>query len=252
LLERPLKRKKRITDLGKGYRDALIWEPVKGLVKPPKKLIEDPSVVLITANHKDFCGSDLTIHTDLIEELETLGLLTNLVVVVNDFDACIDKYYKSKLKILTDIRDDLIHGKYEDLDIKGKVSNLVFGFLENREFAPEDLGLPEEFENPSVTEIEETFIPIIEEVRVLSESEIIINGIVEVECTLDTFIFKADYYAMADKELPYIWDWDWNDHYFAGSIAKTLKFKFFLAANNSLKDSISSEIELEGEEVGVT
>lgn len=236
-------KKKPFTESGKGYRDALIWENIKSIVKPAKKLIDDPHVVLITANHTDFCEKEYELHSDLKQELIEIGATANSVEVVNDFDKFIEKYCKPKLKILSRIKKEFEEGKHKRLDIRGKVEKMMFSYLDNREFNPEDLGFRQEFESPSVSEIHEDYEFNINEVRQLSETEIIIDGRVAVTCTFDIFIYKSDYYIMNEDEIPAIWSWDWNDHYFAGSVTKNIKLKFYLTIDSGFYNILSSEIE---------
>ena len=249
IVRKAVKKKKPFIESGKGYRDALIWENVKELLKPSEKLIEDPQGVLITSNHHDFCENDYQLHTDLKEELTLLGVPENSVEIISDFEKFISKYCEFRLKILDEIKHDLQEGKHKKRNIRNKVEKLVFSYLDNRAFATEDLGFPQEFESPSVDVIHEDYEFHIDEVRQLSDEEIIINGTVKVTCTFDVFIFKGDYYAMGEDETPEVWDYDWNDHYVAASKEKTIRLNVFLTVDNTFDNIISNEIEIAEDEI---
>jgi PIN domain len=244
IAKRAVKKKKPFTESGKGYRDALIWENIKELIKPAKKTIDDPQVVLITKNYSDFCEQDFQLHHDLNEELKVLKAPDNSVEVIKDIEKVIDKYCKPKQKILDDIKSELEQGKHKKLNVREKVEKLVFSYLENKGFDPKDIGFPMEYESPSVSEIHEDYEFKIDEVRQLSETEILINGTVQVTCTFDVFIYKSDFYTMDEDEAPSIWDYDWNDHYLAGSKEQTITLKVFLTVDSAFYEIISNEIEL--------
>lgn len=244
LATKAVKKQKPFSDTGKGYRDALIWENIKTLIRPAKKLIEDPQAVLITNNHGDFCENGFTLHSDLRNEILQLKAPENSVEVISDFDSFIEKYCNPKLKVLNKLKKEFQDGKHKTLNVRDKVEDLVFSYLDNREIDSETLGFRQELESPSVSSIHEDYKFNIDEVRQLSETEILINGTVEVTCTFDVFVFKSDYYIMDEDEAPSIWNYDWNDHYVAGSKDQTITLKVYLIVDTASYDITSNEIEI--------
>jgi hypothetical protein len=237
-------KQKPFSESGKGYRDALIWENIKSLIRPSKKLIEEPQVILITANHKDFCENGITLHSDLRKEILKLNAPENSVEIISDFETFIKKYCNPKLKILNKLKQEFQEGKHKKLNVRNKVEHLVFSFLEHRQIDSDVLEFRQEFENPSVDSIHEDYKFNIDEVRQLSEKEILINGTVEVTCTFDVFIYKSDYYIMEEDETLSIWNYDWNDHYVAGNIDQKITLKVYLIIDTAFYDIASSEFEI--------
>ncbi|SDP94947.1 protein of unknown function [Mucilaginibacter sp. OK268] len=244
LVKRALARKKPFSESGRGYRDALIWESIKSLIQPQQKLINEPEIIFITKNHTDFGDKDYNLHPDLLDNLNTDKIPEHSIKINPDMDKFINEYINPKLKLLNDIKSGLIEGDFKRLNIKKLVSNLVFNFLDSREFGFDEIDFPQEFENPSVSEIYDDYQFTVNDVRQLSDDEILIDGEVEVTCTFDFYIYKSDYYSMNEDDMPSISDKDWNDHYVAAYEDRIIKLKFLLTVNNSFTEVTSSEIEL--------
>ena len=99
LVKRDLARKKPFQETGKGYRDALIWESVKSICEKSLSLFENPKIIFVNKNHKDFCEEGL-LHPDLKEDLVNNGINEDYVRVIEDIDIFIKEYIKPKQKIL--------------------------------------------------------------------------------------------------------------------------------------------------------
>lgn len=243
LVSRDLARKRPFQESGKGYRDALIWESLLTICTKPNDLFDMPQVVFINKNHKDFClEGDL--HPDLREDLSKLNINEEHVEVVEDIDVFIKKFAKPKQKILQKIKDAFqSHGSYADINIIHETEQRLDKFLLYRQFDYENSPFRQEFENPSVVEIGKPEIKL-DEVRQISENEVVIEYTVNVECTFDVFLFKADAMCMDEEELPQVWDNDWNKHYMAASDTATINLKIFLIVDNSFTKVLSDDIEI--------
>jgi hypothetical protein len=49
-----------------------------------------------------------------------------------------------------------------------------------------------------------------------------------VDCEFTGFVFKSDYYLFDEKDAPFIWDADWNEHYYAVSFMAQVSVRAYL------------------------
>lgn len=243
LVKRDLARKKPFQETGKGYRDALIWESVKSICEKSLSLFENPKIIFVNKNHKDFCEEGL-LHPDLKEDLVNNGINEDYVRVIEDIDIFIKEYIKPKQKILKNIQEELNANKqYNGIYLNTEINNKITEFLLHREFDYEESPFRQEFENPSVVGINEPSFTVME-VRQISEEEFFVEVKIDVDCEFNFFIFKSDAMCMDEDELPYIWDSDWNKHYMAASKTIPIKLKVTLIVNSSFEAVLSDDIEI--------
>lgn len=243
LVKRDLARKKPFQETGKGYRDALIWESVKSICEKSLSLFENPKIIFVNKNHKDFCEEGL-LHPDLKEDLVNNGINEDYVRVIEDIDIFIKEYIKPKQKILKNIQEELNANKqYNGIYLNTEINNRITEFLLHREFDYEESPFRQEFENPSVVGINEPSFTVME-VRQISEEEFFVEVKIDVDCEFNFFIFKNDAMCMDEDELPYIWDSDWNKHYMAASKTIPIKLKVTLIVNSSFEAILSDDIEI--------
>lgn len=243
LVKRDLARKKPFQETGKGYRDALIWESVKSICEKSLSLFENPKIIFVNKNHKDFCEEGL-LHPDLKEDLVNNGINEDYVRVIEDIDIFIKEYIKPKQKILKNIQEELNANKqYNGIYLNTEINNRITEFLLHREFDYEESPFRQEFENPSVVGINEPSFTVME-VRQISEEEFFVEVKIDVDCEFNFFIFKNDAMCMDEDELPYIWDSDWNKHYMAASKTIPIKLKETLIVNSSFEAVLSDDIEI--------
>ena len=241
LVMRDLARKRPFQESGKGYRDALIWMSVLSICERTSDIFYEPKLAFITKNHNDFCKSDFSLHPDLKEDLVRNGATENYIKIIEDIDTFINDYIKPKQKILKNILDKLnVRKQYNDIDLNDEVENRLSKFLLHRDF-DEDSPFRKEFENPSVVGIDEPSIKI-NDVRQISDDEILIEVGIEVDCEFDFYIFKSDAYCMDEDELPHIWNNDWNKHYMAASETAMITLKMFLIVDSGFNEVLSDEI----------
>ena len=243
LVKRDLARKKPFQETGKGYRDALIWESVKSICEESLSLFENPKIIFVNKNHKDFCEKGL-LHPDLKEDLVNNGINEDDVRVIEDIEIFIREYIKPKQTILKKIQEKLNTNKqHNKIDLNTEINNRITDFLLHREFDHEESPFRQEFENPFVADLGEPSFTVTE-VRQISEEKILVEVEVEVNCYFDFFIFKSDAICMEEDELPYIWDSDWNKHYMAASKAMPVRLKVTLIVNSSFEEILSDNIEI--------
>jgi hypothetical protein len=202
-----------------GYRDAIIWESIKTICQPPKALIEDPQIELLTENTNDFAGSDKALHPDLVAEVKAAGFAENAVVLVPN----VNEFFKNKidpeLEDLNQIKEGLIKtGKFNRFDVYEEMSRVldkdyITKVINDLDF---DSGrkcyLPRYMDDPTINFVNDPAIDDIS-VRRLSDHMALVEIQARVTVEMDFFVYKPDYYINEDGRRFTIIDEDWNEYY---------------------------------------
>lgn len=206
VVERELRRQKPFSDRGAGYRDFLIWRSIIDVVK------RHGPVSFITHNQADFgVGKDISaLHTDLSDDLVAQGLPRNAVELFRGLDEFVQAKIKPELEFL-DVLREIAEGTYEGLDIPSELDQRLYDVLAGTEFSGESLDLHGDTATVnSIQGIEDTKVV---DVRRLPSGELLIEVEADVKCEFDDFIYRPDLYMLDEDEMPYVADWDWNEHY---------------------------------------
>lgn len=238
LVSRALKRRKPFSESGKGYRDALIWETILHLATSG----EMQPIAFISCNPKDFADGNGQLHPDLLEDIASLGEQCCEVVFFDSLEIFVDNHIKPRLEILGDIRKQLEANQYPNLRLDKFVEEELVSHVGGTELAPLDLGLPPEFETPSLSSVQGIYGIDEVDARQLSTGELLISLSASVDGEFDFFLFKADYYTLPEEERPFIWDMDWNEHYMAGSVAADVNLKLNFTFDTNANQVTSVQI----------
>lgn len=245
LVRRALARSKpfRNTDTG-GYRDALLWYSVLGAATFSPTV----PVALVTANTRDFSdpANPSQLHPDLVKDLVASELTPASVLLFPSLDRFLQAHVIPTLTVLDDIRARLEAGTFEGLDLRTFTTDDLQPLLGWKEFEPQEIGFPSEYETSHLSMIEEIQQLSDIDVRQLPSNDILISYSLIAECEFDIFIFKADYYSLPDSEMPYVWSPDWNEHYVAASDSSTVRMRIalvFTQTDHAVKSAQISEIE---------
>jgi hypothetical protein len=213
---------------GDGYRDALIWENIKGIL-----LEENDSIIyFISQNISDFFDKDHQLHPDLIDELKNIKIDINRVKPYIALHLFYIEVIAKELESLTQIKDQLSSDKWELLrydTIAKEIDRILVG--KNIEYSLPD----NDNSDATITWLNEIKIENINQVRKLNDDEIYINLSVAVNLYLEYFVYKWDYYANEDPEYE-VMDMDWNEHYILVSISKDIDFEFELVFDNKTEE----------------
>lgn len=215
IVSRALARKRPFHGSDKGFRDALIWESILKNCKP-----SNPTF-LVTGNHKDFCSesNNEQLHADLIADLKAKGCPENCVRVYPDIKKLVDT---DLLKLLETIKateravKELAKGRHKTFSLKEwfiENRDNIIAELNRRGDITSVLSSHHEFEDPSVSYIEDPAEITVEEVEAIDENTIYIAAKAIADVTFDVFIFKQDYYIIEDEYPLEVQDSDWNEDY---------------------------------------
>lgn len=238
LVQRALSRKKPFSESGKGYRDSLIWESVVELMSENK----NETVYFINANSHDFCDKELALHPDLIVDLEKKGLNPKNIVIFNSLEGFIDKHIKPTLEALESIKSQLLSRKPPHVTLHDIILAKVDESLPGKDVDLLELDFPQEYENPTISSIQDIYNIEVLDVRKLHSGEIYVIAEIDAECEFDFFIFKSDFYAMSEEKIPFIWDYDWNEHYVAASGSNQIHVMLYLTFDSKLEEITSFEV----------
>ena len=237
--ERDIKECKPFKKDGKGFRDFLIWKTLCETLEKTDEFCCD--VFFITNNSEDFRDAESScLHGDFVEDLPE-GYRVELVesipkLLEHDF-------IKSRINYFDDFRDLKI-----TLCILNTINELLGKPISMfDETCPGDLpsnpilfsGIEGEFIDLEIisSSIKHNFY----EISPLYKDDFIIKASVEVECVIEGFMEKSDYYMYHEEDVD-IYDNDWSAHMMIVQQARHLRFEL---SGNFLGDSNGQERDCE-------
>ena len=227
--------RKPFKDTGEGFKDFLIFHSLKLCAAD-----DSGEGWFVTANRKDFCGSDGGLHAHLHSDLPDSANVT-VIDKIADFNS---KVLSLRLEALDDIAERIRRGDFEGFDLDEKLTDLFIKELCEGYSSIEDTGTP--VEDASTVGVGKSTVDTLHVSR-LSEEDLFfdIKGTVELE--VSGFIPKSWYYAATDEDMSgiYIDDADWNDYVM--SAGTTTDFQFSMSVifdeTKELVESVSIEVE---------
>ena len=205
LVKRATSRKRPFDDNGSGYRDALIWESVLDLAKQ----VEGP-IVLVTKD-KDFREGSSNLHGDLIKDLERLGLPEDKVVLATDLAGLVDQHVRPNLGMLP-WDDPLQFLAQRGVNLEESIALILLDACSGKEWEPPELGIPWEYESPTLDMIADVSGLTVLDIRQLNSSQVLVKVEANVIAEFGVFVYKPDWYTSEDSRLTVV-EFDWNDHY---------------------------------------
>jgi hypothetical protein len=229
LAARDIGRRKPFSEAGRGYRDALIWCAVLEHLAAQT----DGDLVLVTANHSDFCQRDdhKALHIHLQDDLRKAGFKGSIVVRPKIHDV-VEEFAKPKLKRLDRITRKLQDSTYKGIKLQKLLASQFNAILEginrclNLEFAGIDLEQPF-----GVDGLYDAGDAEIVDVIELDGGDIYIELNVEYEANIYAYVFKSDAYGLDDNSPVHVSDWNWNESYAEVSGTVTLDVSIELTVN---------------------
>lgn len=233
--KRDLKARKPFKIDGRGFRDFLIWKTLCETLENTDEFHEE--VFFITDNIEDFGNAEGVLHGDLVTDLPE-GYRVILVRKMKDF-----------------LNYDLIKDRSErDFKIKLCILNVLNELLGKPLSTFENTYLGNFSSDPiSVAGIEGEFVDLEiicdsikyhdnETSRMLRDS-FAIKASVEVECVIESFMEKSDYYMYDEDDIDVdVCDDDWNDYMMRVQQTRHLRFEL---SGNFLEDSSGQERDCE-------
>ena len=214
LVKRATSRKRPFDDNGSGYRDALIWESVLELAKQVKG-----SIVLVTKD-KDFREGSSNLHSDLIKDLERIGLPEDKVTLATDLAVLVDQHVRPNLGTLP-WESSLQYLAQGGVNLEESITRILLDACSGKEWEPAELGIPWKYESPTLAMIADVSGLTVIDIGQLNSSQVLVKVEADVIAEFDVFVHKPDWYTSEDSRLTVV-EFDWNSHYVWAEIPLSL------------------------------
>ena len=214
LVKRATSRKRPFDDNGSGYRDALIWESVLELAKQ----VTGP-IVLVTKD-KAFREESSNLHRDLIKDLDRLGLPEDKVILATDLAGLVDHHVRPNLGTLP-WESPLQFLAQGGVNLEESITRILLDACSGKEWEPPELGIPWEYESPTLAMVDDVSGLTVLDIRQLDSSQVLVKVEADVIAEFGVFVYKPDWYTSEDSRLTVV-EFDWNDHYVWAEIPLSL------------------------------
>ena len=215
---------------GKGYRDCLIWETIKSLLKENP----DSNLIFVTANRSDFFDKNDNLSAVLIEDLEKHSISKDRIQVFNSLFSLESEFVLPQLKSLESIKNSLLSDKWE---LKKEI--IISEIEEELYLKSVDISLP--YSNCSealINYINDVSIDDIESVSKLSETEIIISLTSKINADFEYYVDHINIYSYDYENDPppfEILEFDWNEYVAQVYITHEIYMQFIILYNTCTK-----------------
>lgn len=196
VVERDLQRKRPFKRNGSGYRDYLIWESVRRLA-----LWGTEHIVFVTGNTTDF-GVGPLVTADLQKDI----LNPDRLELTSSLKGFNDKFVIPRLEMVEEMKAKLLSEIGGYFDVARWLHNNILDLLRDQELGSVILGFPEGAGSVWPSEVDAFEYIAVDDVRKLSENEILVHVVVEVDVEFSVDIDWDDY-----TRYPEIRDWAGED-----------------------------------------
>ena len=228
LVRRATSRIRPFDDNGSGYRDSIVWESVLELATQV-----EGSIVLVTKD-KDFREGSSNLHGDLIKDLERLKLPKDKVTLATDLANLVDQHVRPNLGTVP-WETPLQFLAQGGVNLEDSIALILQDACSGKEWEPPELGIPWQYESPTLDMVEGVSGLTVVDTRQLSSNQVLVKVEADVEGGFGVFVYKPDWYISDDPKLNVI-DSDWNDHYIWAEITLSLHCNLDLVIDASNPD----------------
>ena len=225
LVKRATLRKRPFDENGSGYRDALIWETVLELATQ----VEEP--IVLVSKDKDFQDAAGKLHGDLIKDLESLKLPTDKVTLATNVADLVDQHVRPYLGIVP-WESPLQVLAQSGVNLEDSIVLMLQDACSGKKWDHQELGIPWEYESPTLDVIESISGLTVVDIRQLPSSQILVKIEAKIHGEFEVFVYKSDWYILDDPRLTLI-EPDWNDHYVWAEITLSLHCNLDLVIDTS-------------------
>ena len=225
LVKRATSRNRPFDDNGSGYRDALIWESVLELAQQVKG-----PIVLVTKD-KDFREGSSNLHGDLIKDLERLGLPEDKVILATDLAGLVDQHVRPNLGKLP-WESPLQFLARDGFNLADSIALILLGAFSGKEWEQPELGIPWEYESPTLDMIADVSGLTVLDVRQLNSSEVLVKVEANVIAEFVVLVYKPDWHTSDDRGIIVV-EFDRNDHYVRAGFPLSLHCNLDLVIDTS-------------------
>ena len=92
------------------------------------------------------------------------------------------------------------------------IALILLDACSGKEWEPPELGIPWEYESPTLAMIADVSGLTVLDIRQLNSSQVLVKVEADVIAEFGVFVYKPDWYTSEDSRLTVV-EFDWNDHY---------------------------------------
>lgn len=252
LMNKAVNKKKPFKESGVGTPDVLIWQSIIAAAEKYSgvKSITSPRIIFVTNNSDDFCDKKTipNLHPDLLNDLAELEIPFQVIKIVLTTEDAFELIYESSDEIIAkDIKNFISNTSFLKHDLYINLTKKIMDFLPGQTFEPEEVGLPDFYESPTIDMFYEDFYFEQGTVQKLSDEDISIDWDISVTCLLDIFVPKSELGYIDKENAASVYDYNWNDHYAAAQIEKKIWFTLAIITNEKLETIESFEMTINEE-----
>lgn len=246
LVAKELSQRKPFRDSKKGYRDALIWETVKGELKRKKGLMGKCQIIFLTENTRDFADGN-RLHPDLIQELEDLGYQDNVIAIRTDCNHFFETEIYPQFEELDEIKKALnTKGSFNRVTIKEHFAPILTpDFVDYLVMDVDELGmntrLPLYCDTPYVESVYDPKTTVESVIR-LADNSVLITAKISVIAEISYYLERSNLIDAMEYAKPQIINPEHNDYYMEATSIIELTATVNLRATKALSKVISTEV----------
>ena len=219
---RAVKKRRPFRDSGTGFIDALVWECVLNCLRV------DPELVIFVTRDGDFWNRD-SLHPDLVADVSAIDggschfeahrEIEHLVAAVPELQT-----REAAQLIRDEISTSFAQLEFRGFDLSDAVGLAIQDKLSGQELDPGTVGLPIEFESPTLEGVEGLSDVEVASVSVIDEGDetYLVNLSVTADCEFWGVMFKSDAYGADDMSI-HIDTFDWNRTHSMVTASRTVR-----------------------------
>ena len=107
------------------------------------------------------------------------------------------------------------------VNLEESIALILLDACSGKEWEPPELGIPWEYESPTLAMIADVSGLTVLDIRQLNSSQVLVKVEADVIAEFGVFVYKPDWYTSEDSRLTVV-EFDWNDHYVWAEIPLSL------------------------------
>ena len=107
------------------------------------------------------------------------------------------------------------------VNLEESIALILLDACSGKEWEPPELGIPWEYESPTLAMIADVSGLTVLDIRQLNSSQVLVKVEADVIAEFGAFVYKPDWYTSEDSRLTVV-EFDWNDHYVWAEIPLSL------------------------------
>ena len=142
------------------------------------------------------------------------------VILATDLAGLVDQHVRPNLGTLP--WESPLHFLAQGgVNLEDSIALILQGACSGKEWEPPELGIPWEYESPTLAMIADVSGLTVLDIRQLNSSQVLVKVEADVIAEFGVFVYKPDWYTSDDRRL-IVAEFDWNEHYVRAEIPLSL------------------------------